>query len=182
MPMPTPSTITKAVISEMIQRGEKPKWAYQKMISLWEEAYPIVRYIDDAALQKKKKSSKKSPAPTDALMSDISFNDVWEQNDISDQAAYAGLGVSDNRGEDTPTYDLNAHIHAELTRSQLARTGFSVHGGIVLTMLKPMLAELGVEVRVGSHFTCRASRYEVKEITSIVKWESDDLYVVANCI
>lgn len=187
-----PSHITKAVIKEMVEENKDATYAKNKMIDLWQDAFPILAYLDDVEAIKKKKSAAKKAAPpkktaTDSLKADIGFAELWG-DDINDATAYAGLAMSSAKEaaeelEVTPV-ELHGHLAEGLTRAQLARTGFKEHGGMVLTLLNPMLESLKTNVRVGSHLYFRANRYVIAEKTEILMWDAikKNLYTVINVI
>lgn len=188
----TPQTIAKAAINEMVTLGKKPEYANTKMIALWEDAFPIIAYLDDADLVKARRASATKstakPTATDMLRADISIGELWGE-DINDNSTYAGLAMeaaaSEAKEMGIEPIELHAHLAEGLTRSQLARTGFKEHGGLVLTMLNPMLAEYEARVRVGSHMFFRAQRYHIAETTDIVKWEGSKgghLYKIVNML
>lgn len=186
----TPQAIAKAVIREMVESGGDIKIATARMIDLWQDAFPLVRYLDDAGVleAKRKKEKKKEPikkTATDALRADLSFDEVWG-NDIADDTAYAGLAMefTDEKIPDVPKYDLHVHVSEGLTRTQLARTGFKEHGGVVATILNPMLVEVGAAIHKNSHFYFRAQLYRVAEVATLVNWDvyGGPLYTAVNLL
>jgi len=186
----TPQTIAKAAIQEMVSLGKDAKYATERMIDVWQDAFPLVRYLDDAgALEaKRKKERKKEPpkkTPVDVLKADLAFNEVWG-GDIADDTAYAGLAMEFEGDEvpDVPTFDIHAHKTEGLTRSQLARTGFQEHGGVVLTLLNPMLVALDAKVQINSHVYFGAQLYRIAEMKPLVNWElyGGPLYTAVNCV
>ena len=186
----TPQGIAKAVIQVMVSGGKDVEFATERMVDLWQDAFPLIRYLDDAGAldalrsREKEKTAPKS-SPTDALRADLTFDEVWG-GDIGDDTAYAGLAIELDRegAQNVPQFSIHAHVHEGLTRSQLARTGFKEHGGIVLTLLNPMLEELGADVRIGSHFFFKAQLFKAVEMKPLVKWEllGGHLYTAVNVL
>lgn len=188
----TPQQIAKAAIREMVEKDEKPAFAKAHMIALWQDAFPLVRYINDADVLAERRaraasSAKAPPTPTESLKADISFEEAFWGDDIGgDNTRYAGLGMEsvEDAGPDAGVHTLNAHVRDGLTRTQLRRTGFKEHGGIVLTFLNPMLEKADITIKLGSHVYLRAQFYRIAETAQVVKWDAikGHLYTAANCV
>lgn len=178
----TPMSITKAVLSEMNQAGKDVKWACARMVELWKDAFPLIKYVDDVDFIKRKTEGSVKRRPTEDL--GLDFDEIWGE-DLVDVSSFLGTGVSKKPDSShIQTCELNAHITEGLTRAQLEKTGFVNQGGLVLTFLSPMLTANGLKVRKGSHILCRAQKYEVTECAEIVNWPDykGNLYTVANIL
>jgi hypothetical protein len=186
MPVLTPQQVTKAVLREMTDQSKDVKWAVGRMCELWKDAFPIVKYVDDVDFlsSKKKTDGSMKKRPTDDL--GLGFDEVWGE-DLDDVSSFLGTAVTSKPKPEGPavqSVEFNAHVTEGLTRAQLEKTGFVQLGGLVLTLLNPMLQSITIKVRKGCHIVCRAQRYEIVENIEIVNWPEykGHLYTVINCL
>ena len=166
--MKTPKQLLDELVPQIQGSGLSATAVKDMLINKWYDELPTVNYLEKVG----------EVAATQAVVLS-QVDELWGMDEID----VSVNSISASSGDSEGGIQVPAHIADGLSRKQLERMKFTLGGGLVLTLLKPMLDKKAIKITTEGGFMYRGRTYRVLEVNEVVNWPLilGNLYLVVNC-